>query len=65
MIYTMGRGHAGAVLALVPSAADKMATLDPRGDIEDPIGGELALYQELAGELRNLIEKRLDEKGLP
>jgi hypothetical protein len=49
-------------VALVPSAADKVATLDPEGDIDDPIGGDVRLYQNLAGQLRALIEKRLEEK---
>jgi protein-tyrosine phosphatase len=61
LIYTMGRSHARAVTALVPSASDKVATLDPDGDIDDPIGGDIALYQDLAGQLRSLIEKRLQE----
>jgi protein-tyrosine phosphatase len=64
-IFTMGRAHARAVTTLVPSAAEKVATLDPQGDIEDPIGGDSALYQQLAGELRTLIEKRLQEDALP
>lgn len=62
MIFTMGRSHAQAVQALVPSATDKVATLDPAGDIEDPIGGDAALYKTLAGQLQTLIEKRLQEK---
>jgi protein-tyrosine phosphatase len=62
MIFTMGRSHAAAVQALVPSATDKIATLDPAGDIEDPIGGDAALYKTLAGQLQTLIEKRLTEK---
>jgi protein-tyrosine phosphatase len=62
MIFTMGRSHAAAVQALVPSATDKVATLDPAGDIEDPIGGDAALYKTLAGQLQTLIEKRLTEK---
>ena len=61
VIFTMGRGHASAVTALVPSAAEKVATLDPTGDIDDPIGGDIALYQNLAGKLQELIEKRLQE----
>jgi len=61
MIYTMQRSHARAVTALVPSASDKVATLDPGGDIDDPIGGDIALYQDLAGQLQTLIEKRLQE----
>jgi L-threonylcarbamoyladenylate synthase len=65
VIYTMGRGHAKAVTSLVPSAADKVDTLDPQGDIDDPIGGDSELYERLAGELRTLIEKRLKERVLP
>jgi protein-tyrosine phosphatase len=65
VIYTMGRGHAQAVMALAPSAADKVATLDPDGDIDDPIGGDVSIYHTLAGQLRTLIEKRLAEKSIP
>ncbi len=64
VIYTMGRGHAQAVRALVPSAADKVETLDPDGDIEDPIGSDLGVYKSLAGQLSILIEKRLDERKI-
>ena len=62
MIFAMGRAHARAVTSLVPSASEKVATLDPQGDIDDPIGGDVALYHRLAGELRALIEQRLREK---
>jgi protein-tyrosine phosphatase len=62
VIYVMSRAHGRAVTSLVPSASEKVATLDPQGDIEDPIGGDVALYQRLAGELRTLIEQRLREK---
>ena len=64
VIFTMGRNHADAVTALVPSAIEKTHTLDPSGDIDDPIGGDIALYQELAVHLQGLIEKRLSEKAL-
>jgi protein-tyrosine phosphatase len=64
MIFTMSQNHARAVTALVPSAAEKVTTLDPQGDIEDPIGGDVSLYQQVAGELRALIERRLHEKVL-
>lgn len=60
-IFTMSRNHAQAVSALVPSASEKTTTLDPDKDVEDPIGGDLSLYQELAIELRRLIEQRLEE----
>ncbi|HWE93484.1 MAG TPA: Sua5/YciO/YrdC/YwlC family protein [Tepidisphaeraceae bacterium] len=65
MIFTMSRNHAMAVTALVPAASEKVATLDPNGDIEDPIGGDTALYRDLAGRLQTLIERRLQEKTLP
>ena len=64
VIYTMGVGHAQAVRSLVPAAADKVATLDPAGDIEDPIGSDLAVYKQLAGQLHTLIERRLEEKPI-
>ena len=61
-IFTMSRAHAAAVTALVPAAADKTSTLDPNGDIDDPIGGDIALYQVLAKQLSELIEKRVLDK---
>ena len=64
MIFTMSRNHAHQVMALVPSATEKVATLDPAGDIEDPIGSDVQIYQELAGQLQKLIEQRLQEKVL-
>lgn len=64
MIYTMGNGHAMAVVSLVPSAADKVTTLAPGREIEDPIGSDVAVYRSLAVELRELIEHRLNEMKL-
>jgi protein-tyrosine phosphatase len=65
VVYTMGHAHSQAVTALVPSAADRVVTLDASGDIEDPIGGDVGLYRQLAGQLQTLIERRLQEQGLP
>jgi protein-tyrosine phosphatase len=61
VIYAMGAGHVRAVTALVPSAADKTFPLDPDQDIEDPIGGDVDLYVDVAKLLQTLIEKRLAE----
>ncbi len=60
-IFTMGRAHAAAVTSLVPSAREKTTTLDPSGDIEDPIGGDQSLYSGLAKSLQKIIDKRIDE----
>jgi len=65
VIYTMGRSHAAAVKALVPTAVDKVVTLNPDGEIDDPIGGDVETYRELAGQLHELIEQRLAERPLP
>lgn len=63
-IFAMAQSHAAAVVAMVPSASDKVTTLDPAGDIDDPIGGAVGLYQSLAGQLQGLIEQRLKEREL-
>ena len=65
VIFTMSRNHSAAVTALVPGAADKVVTLNPEGDIDDPIGADLQVYQSLAGQLQTFIEKRLAERSLP
>ena len=65
VVFTMSRGHSAAVTSLVPSAADKVVTLNPEGDIDDPIGADLGVYQSLAGQLQTYIEKRLAERSLP
>ena len=57
----MSQSHARAVASLVPAAADKVSNLDPDGDIEDPIGGDVSLYKEVADRIGKLIEKRLAE----
>lgn len=60
-IYTMSQGHSQAVAALVPSAMEKVSPLDPAGDIEDPVGADMATYRHVAWHLKALIEQRLNE----
>jgi protein-tyrosine phosphatase len=63
-IFTMGASHAYAARAMVPSAADKVLTLNPDADIDDPIGSDITVYKELAGDLQKLIMRRLEEKSI-
>lgn len=63
-IFAMGKGHAHTVRALVPAAAAKLQTLNPDGDIEDPIGSDLSVYKQLATQLQMLIEQRLTEHAI-
>jgi protein-tyrosine phosphatase len=65
VIYTMSRNHARAVTSLVPAAADRVSNLDPASDIEDPIGGDVSLYTEVADRIKGLIEKRLAQGIVP
>lgn len=67
VIITMGGAHTEGVLSLVPSAASRTLTLDPDGDVEDPIGLDAEHYRNLAGRIREMIRRRLGEtviKGL-
>lgn len=61
VIYCMTRGHVQAVLEMDPSAASKVMPLDPAGDIEDPIGSDLTIYQRCAETIRRGLEQRLKE----
>lgn len=62
VIYAMAGAHARAVIAMDPSAAAKVKTLDPTGeDVPDPIGAPLEVYTRTAEHLRELIARRLDE----
>jgi L-threonylcarbamoyladenylate synthase len=61
LIFAMGQSHKAAVLAVSSAAEGKVHTLDPQKDIEDPIGGDLSLYRELAAHMETLIARRLDE----
>lgn len=59
VILVMGEGHRKAVEEIDPQAADKVALLDPEGDIDDPVGGDLSRYEAAAHKIRQAIESRL------
>lgn len=63
-ILAMTRSHAQGVLALDPSAAGKVFTIDPEGDVPDPIGGPQSVYDETAERLLELIRARFERAGL-
>ena len=64
-VVTMNRYQVQNVVELVPSAAEKTSALDPEGDIEDPIGGDLALYSQTAERIQSLIERRWPDGIVP
>jgi len=63
-IFCMTKAHRNAVVDLVPAAAEKTHCLDPDGDIEDPIGQDLAAYVRCARRIHILVQLRLDELGI-
>ncbi|MEX2215799.1 MAG: Sua5/YciO/YrdC/YwlC family protein [Phycisphaeraceae bacterium] len=62
VIYTMTNNHRDAVLNFDREAADKTFTLDPNGDIDDPIGGSLTVYQRCAELIRRRLDLRIREQ---
>jgi protein-tyrosine phosphatase len=61
-IWCMTGGHADRVIAMDPTARDRVDLLDPSGvDIDDPIGGPQALYDQVAKRIETIIEARLAE----
>ena len=63
-IFCMTQAHRNAVIEIAPAAAGKTLCLDPDGDVEDPMGGELASYVNCARRIHRLVCLRFDEIGL-
>jgi len=62
VVYTMTESHQRAAMAMAESTQNpKIHTLDPEGDIEDPIGGPQSLYDAVARRLVAAIERRHEE----
>ena len=62
VIFTMTGGHRQAILRRWPEAAARTQTLLPNsGDISDPIGGPLSLYQSCAEQVEIALRARMEE----
>ncbi len=60
-IFTMTRAHREAILSQWPNADTRLSVLrTDGGDVSDPIGGSLGLYENCADQLEMEIDKRLD-----
>ena len=64
VIYTMTADHRDEILDLLPGAQRKTFPVDPEGDIVDPIGSPLPVYQHVAQRLSNVLQGRLSELSL-
>jgi L-threonylcarbamoyladenylate synthase len=64
LVFGMTEDHIRSARQLVadsPSDQEKIVRLDPRADIQDPIGSGQAAYDELADRFMTLIPQRLKE----
>lgn len=59
-IFTMAGHHLDALLAMAPQARDRARRVDER-DIQDPIGGDRAVYDACAGTIEQALQDRLKE----
>jgi hypothetical protein len=60
----MTDAHRNAVIATLPSAAEKTQCLDPEMDIPDPIGRGMESYVQCARNIHTLVRARCDELDL-
>ncbi|MBH05345.1 MAG: threonylcarbamoyl-AMP synthase [Phycisphaeraceae bacterium] len=60
-IYCMTTTHRAAVIAIAPTSASKTFTLDPDGDIDDPIGSGSSSYQRCADLIHQCLSQRFKE----
>jgi tRNA threonylcarbamoyl adenosine modification protein (Sua5/YciO/YrdC/YwlC family) len=61
VIYTMTQDHRDEIVEALPSVIHKTHRLDPHADVEDPIGGDIATYRQVAHRLSQLVERRMAE----
>ena len=64
MIFTMTHAHREEIISRSPTAREKTFTLDPDGDIDDPIGQGEQVYRKTAQRLEKLIRNRVVEMEL-
>ena len=66
LIITMTRSHRDAILTHWPEAEPRTHILSRgHGDVADPIGGPLDLYERCAEQINELLEVWIDELKLP
>ncbi len=65
VIYTMTSAHRQAILRRWPEASNRTQTLHSNGgDVSDPIGGPLGVYQECATQVEYALRERLEDLEL-
>jgi protein-tyrosine phosphatase len=60
-IFVMGRGHLHGIVDCNPQVREKCMLLDEQGDIADPIGQGLDVYQQCYKQIEKAIRQRTSE----
>ncbi len=60
-IFVMGGGHLQSIIEHYPQAADKCFLLDADGDIADPIGMGVGVYQQCFNQIEKAVKQRVGE----
>jgi len=60
----MARHHEEAVLAMAPGAAGKVSLLDPDREINDPAGGSMHDYEQVAAVIHRALQTRVTEVSM-
>lgn len=64
LVLVMTRGHLAGIESMVGGDLEQVPQvqlLDPRGDVRDPIGGGLNVYDATASQMESVIPARLKE----
>jgi protein-tyrosine phosphatase len=61
LVLTMTNAHRQAILESAAHLAGKVLTLDPQGDVADPIGGPESAYERAAAQIESALRIRLKE----
>lgn len=65
LIVTLAGDHLDVVLDLAPDVAGRVRLLHPEGlDVVDPVGSDLATYEETAREIEEHLARLLDDLEL-
>ena len=60
-LFVMSRGHLQSIVKFYPEAAEKCFLLDENGDIADPVGQGVEVYQQCFKQIEKAVKQRVSE----